>query len=215
MKKTLIALLALAGVTCADTATQMNDALDGMLTGYTAGDSYTLEISLTNHNTANNAAANLVTLSGGWYLRNQVGNYLAFWESGDPVWKNSDVSVDGTTTSLTLSEPTSVWFSNTINANGAATGGSLTLNGATITISYDAAVKATEISLTRANGNSTITNILTINNYEAKATDIAFQTMSGSVVSFSSTPTPAVPEPATATLSLLALAGLAARRRRK
>ncbi len=35
------------------------------------------------------------------------------------------------------------------------------------------------------------------------------------VVSFTVTNTPAIPEPTTATLSLLALAGLAARRRRK
>ena len=213
MKKTIIALLALSGVAAAATSSEMNTALDEMLTNYTAGDSYTLEINLTT--TPTSGASNLITLTDDWNLRHQVGGYMAFWESGDPVWKTSDVTVSGSQTSLTLSAPANVWFSNTINNAGSATSDSYTLSGSSITISYDAATNATEISLTRKNG---VTNILTVNNYEAKASDINFTTdMTGSVVSFSSTPAaaPSVPEPTTATLSLLALAGLAARRRRK
>ena len=81
-------------------------------------------------------------------------------------------------------------------------------------ITYDATDKTSSVEFTY----NSVTNTVTFTGYELDANDIAFNTerswLRGDIVGFTTTPAP-VPEPATATLSLLALCGLAARRRRK
>ncbi len=108
------------------------------------------------------------------------------------------VTYKGTTSTAAFSVGTTDGHLSIANGSGAAT--TYTTTGVTLTAGQEY-----KLTLTVAKDTST---------YENLALGIGAIGLNGTVVS---TPAPggAIPEPATATLSLLALAGLAARRRRK
>ena len=206
--------MAIASIAAADVNQDIQDALTSA--NYEAGYSYSMEFNITSC-TGTHTILTMTNISENTsaVLYSQVGAYLSFKVgSNEPVWQHASTSYnkETKTTTLTLNSPASTWFSSTVNADtDAIGGGEYALSNSTLTISYDATGEGmTEIKLTRGNG---ITNILQIKGYEAKASDLVFSNIGVSLTS--SSVTAPVPEPATATLSLLALCGLAARRRRK
>ncbi len=106
------------------------------------------------------------------------------------------VTYEGTTSTNDFSVGTTGEHLSIANGSGAAT--TYTTTGVTLTAGQEY-----KLTLTVAKAKDTTT-------YENLALGIGAIGLNGTVV-----PTPAIPEPTTPTLSLLALAGLAARRRRK
>ena len=216
MKKTLIALMAIAGGSMSVFGLTTQKAQESLTlaivnSGYVEGNDFSL--SITNLDSISNDNMNAVVLSDGYFLFTHIGHYLAFTNSSDGnniVWAGIDENGIDTTSKLitmTLASASNVWFSWNINDEGEATKGT-NIDFSNLDISYDSAETLTTITFTYADGDK---DILKIQNYELNAKDITLQNMeSVGSVSFKT-----VPEPTTATLSLLALAGLAARRRRK
>ena len=208
--------MALAGVAAADTAAEAQSTLESLISAseYITGESFTFSVTLDD---ASNGSTYCITLGGGYGVFIHQQKYFSLSNStGNAAWYNSSVTVneDGTATSLEIDAPSSTWFSYTIG-NKTDEGYQISqawenIDGATVTIGYDS--KETETTITFAKDG--VSNSLVVGNYSLNASDIAISD-SPSFTNVSFTYTPAVPEPTTATLSLLALAGLAARRRRK
>ncbi len=218
MKKTLIALMALAGVASADfTGTEMNSWLTDVLADR-KGSKYTLTFTLSD-TFGDGTAANLFQLSSDWYIREQVGRYVGMSTSGS--------SVDGDYASrLNSADKRADWDASTIIDTDVA--------GAENTADYSGwfyegadgnALKGATITIFSADGNTTITFeaadqtiVLQRDKFYVPGNNFKFG-LPDSVVFESASiaydhATYSIPEPATATLSLLALAGLCARRRR-
>ena len=225
MKKTLIALLALAGVACgATTGADLTKAWQDALTdaNYTVdGDfTYSIDFTLTGNipyydgNGYAQLTGNILTLADDYYLVSQTHT---FWGLNSSVSNNITAqgytfSKNGDSTLYTYTgngdgvRPIT-WARNSNNSSSAerTLGGALSVN-----VAYD----GENTSITLSYGGSAITDKFVITNAELDATK--FVLYNGATVSSSNiSVTPSVPEPATATLSLLALAGLAARRRRR
>ena len=232
MKKTLIALMALAGIAFGGT---MTDSLNEQLVaaGYTAGDSFAITLTFNGSWTGLNTGTslNLVTqASTGTQFVAIVGT------SGNKGWAEK---TDWTITPETITESTTPVVSLTLSATEAANGywltpalgcdgtgkfyiddGQTNITNTSFTISYDGTSKSTVLSAVRtltANAGAyastptdyTYTTAVTITGWELDASKFTINDVGISSISVT------VPEPTTATLSLLALAGLAARRRRK
>ena len=224
MKNTIVALLALTGVAWADSASDMNTALSNAITlsGYKENDSFQLSFTISAPNSAG-ATKTLLTLSNDYYLVAQAykdPGYLGFSTANDAMSVPTDQATQWPSSSITTTDPVHRyttdgyfygWFSkaSTDNATGTGTGTNIG-DDAKITLTYTAKSSGNilEVKLDRTSDDS----VITMNNITLKATDLEFKTLTGGNVTFSSQ---SVPEPTTATLSLLALAGLAARRRRK
>ncbi len=198
MKKTIIALMALAGVAAATPAEDVTNAILG--SGYQAGDAFTLTFTIDSTSFNGYITAPVITLASGWNINSQAGTYLGFSDTTD--------SVDG---SLTTSEAT-YSSSNKNEVQGTISVGDKGwfykvdgLNTLTFTI--------TESTLSMTKGTTDVATLDIDGGLTASNITIGSNITGISGLSF--TTTPAVPEPTTATLSLLALAGLAARRRRK
>ncbi len=208
MKKTIIALMALAGVVAA----APNDL--GIATG---GNFWGGDFTLT------------FTLNEGALSATDTTDVLAlYWGT----WSTSDYYANGITLTWTSDDAVSLYIGD--GAMGSVAGGD---SGANITESTTFnGLRGAAFSTTLSMGETyTLVNVggnanQTVSLYAgASATGKALETvtyngnMNGgdatttmrSIVNSQYAYTPAVPEPATATLSLLALAGLAARRRRK
>ncbi len=227
--------MALAGVACgADTTGKsVTEAWKKALTdaNYTVdGDfTYSIDFTLTGNipyfDSSSGAAkltGNILTLADDYYL---VSQGHAYWGLNSSVSNN--VTAQGYTFSKneasTLYTYTGngdgvrpiTWTRNSDNSNSATR----SLNGEfSVNVAYD----GKNTSITLSYGGSDITDKFVITNAELDATKFVLYdgaTVSSSNISVAEIPTtpgiPSVPEPATATLSLLALAGLAARRRRK
>ena len=224
MKKTLIALLALTGVAWADSATDMNTALANAITlsGYKANDSFQLSFTITYPN-SNGGTKTLLTLSRDYYLiaqNKKDPGYLGFSTASDTMTVPSGQTTQWPSSSITTTDPVHRytsngyfygWFSKASTDEATGTGSGTNIgDGAKITLTYTAKSSGNilEVKLDRDSDNS----VITMTNVTLKATDFEFDTLTGGDVTFSSK---SVPEPTTATLSLLALAGLAARRRRR
>ena len=222
MKKTIIALLALAGVASADYTGDFSWT-DGSLPTFTFDDTPDLMLivdsvkvdgAVSTTPKANSVYANTLTPS------TNVGN--------GGTWSISFAIVNTSTEALTLNGITFDAFA--YNGGGAAQNEDTYARDITFALSGDA-----ETSVVHSFGNSD-----TVENWDTNPTltfDTPVEIAAESQVRFDLTvsksnsvgcfiglsgatlvtpaPTPAVPEPTTATLSLLALAGLAARRRRK
>lgn len=93
MKKTLLALMALAGVATATPAEDLTNAI--LNSGYQAGDAFTLTFTIDSTSFDGYTTATVITLAPSWNINSQAGNYLGFSDTND--------SVDG---SLTTSEGT-------------------------------------------------------------------------------------------------------------
>lgn len=242
MKKTLITLLALAGVAAAETATFTSTSDHNNLGGFGGVDFSIAETSwlasaTMDYDKYTMVALQSVTLSmyNTWYTNNNMttGFGIGIYEK----------SVSGATTTWTLIGKTD-WFAHT---SAAYTGthtftvdGTVTLNTeSTYTMAFFAGsdyFDGLEIGSTRDSMSGA--NEWKNNTHPGAATDAlaavglrgVASDATGSVIMYNPTTngeqtgwtpnvtlttTPLVPEPTTATLSLLALAGLAVRRRRR
>lgn len=245
MKKTLIALFALTGVATAALTeiADMEELIVGMETVGTVGKAdgynqtvYTLDgayIGGTNADVLNalNGTSGVVTFAGWINLASDASQYntLVGWGASGTgfkfgvkdddlfyVTKNVAETVRGT--SIAKGEWTMIALQyNTANKNFRLT--VTTTDGQFFTVSDNTtmnAVTVNEFAIGSANGNATSGNenfdgmlsgfkVFTSTGYENNSTIAAALGAAPKIV----------PEPATATLSLLALAGLAVRRRRK
>ena len=236
MKKTIVALLALSGVTFASdyTYSDFNDWYETAIeaASYTAGDDYSLTFTLgawplevdSDAGKVDYRSGMIITLtsSENWGLFTQAGQYLAFDHSGtgdrSGLVTTTKTYGSGNTTEATgsFAQGTEGWFY--------SLGGAGNQEGVTFTIARENATDTITITKgTTKIANFTITGdsaldaatyvIPSIHRYNGK--DFGFGIQSATFTANGVTSDIAVPEPTTATLSLLALAGLAARRRRK
>ena len=234
MKKTIIALLTLSGVAFAadftndEFGTWYTNAISDTL--YQAGDDYTLTFTLGAWPQATDSDAGnvgyrsgmIITLTSAknWGLFTQAGQYLAFDDS-DTNDRGSLVTSSGTYASSNTSEATGSvaqggegWFY-TLGSAGNQEGVTFSIARANMVDTITITKGATKIANFTITGDSALDastyempDIYT-NNGKSFGFDVKSATFTANGV------TATIPEPTTATLSLLALAGLAARRRRK
>ena len=237
MKKIITTLFVLAGAVSADTAEQFNKTLQDALTGYTAGDSFTLTFTIDTYN-YDSWNKQLLTMGDKYFFILEAGTDGGYAGLSAKVggMKNADDddpqnitgSLSGSTgvsDKVLTVEKTGLgygWISYTVGESSYSRPASF-MNGAVITLSYDAENKTAEFTFDRSNVSSSMGGVLNsdlgvvkvkMTNVTLNANDLEFSARltSGSNLSIT---TGSIPEPTTATLSLLALAGLAARRRRK
>ena len=237
MKKTIITLLALAGVAAAeDYHGSLNTDLTKAITssGYTAGDDFTMSVQL-QYWLSNATRQTSLTLGDTFHIVAQkTGSwsnvYLGFTPSStngtDPGAINLTRNTSGKIDSYSFTATESVtgpdgWITRAGDTVGGATQ-TWQFLGSTLTLTYTAETQTTVLDFDfttivddTQNQIYRPTNrdhlIVTVKGIEMDANDISFANdVTGRNVAFA-----VVPEPTTATLSLLALAGLAARRRRK
>lgn len=217
MKKTLIALLALAPVAFATTGAEFNQMIADSLSGYT-GVNFQYAAHLASIGNTNKGFVTLTTLPGEgetaqtFYIVNQSHSYWGLNDkssntlSGNGEW-SLVTSTAGSVTTYTYTSTENVlpilW---TQNATG--TGSDTRTVGAWIGVDISTDGTDSAITLTYA-GQADKIDTFILKGTVLDAHGITFANDIGSVTDIT-----IVPEPATATLSLLALAGLAARRRR-
>ena len=203
MKKTLIALLALAGVAAAATETVNTIDADWGTAPVKGNDFYSADYTLT------------FTLDA-LYTLEKSGSVLGFYRGSavnDSHGYNAIV-LGGSDDALTLTVGRGRAFAPVDNATGIDAGTTFTFQdsvtfttaiqkGVTYTLSVAGANKAMTPTLTWDGGSETLAS------YNGNMNGNA------AITSALNPGTITIPEPTTATLSLLALAGLAARRRRK
>lgn len=233
MKKTLIALIALAGVAMGGTLqnAQFDDGYSMFLakSGYQYGQTadWSLSFTIDAVNTARGQFTEpILTLDSAYFLVVQVpGNvdnaYVGLAPKSNEVagWTPPADGAEGGETSegvrtwtldAMYADVPNSWLSySTTDAHA-----SLPLAGTTITLSSSSV--ATNLQIGFSNGTTSIieftnTQMLDANNVTLSdyITQVSNATLMVNGVTY------LIPEPATATLSLMALAGLAARRRRK
>ena len=210
MKKTLIALMAMAGMAFGETITvntidaKFTDA--PVLAGNCWSDDYVLTFTLTED----------YTLAGS-------GSVVGFYRGGgktDPYGYNGIV-LGGSDEALTLTigrgcannttgDATGIGATTTFTFQDNVTFTTTIQKGVVYTLSVTGGDQSMTPTLTWDGGSETLASYKgNMNSNAALTYAVNAGTITKEVV------TPAVPEPATATLSLLALAGLASRRRRK
>ena len=225
MKKTLIALMVLAGsafavepITQDLTFGDFNSTLTQISTLNVT--EYTLSLTITgtdfngNHNSKN---INILTLGNNRGIFTQAGQYIAVRNDNttETGWI-APTKTEGTTFTWVSADTDNLlhsWVSKTPEGGNAAPG------AAGLTITIDVGTSGSVITLGMTNGTTSVIET----GYVVKLADVSLidgsadggnQGVTGiSNASITYAPAP-VPEPTTATLSLLALAGLAARRRR-
>ncbi len=209
MKKTIIALLALAGVAAAETTTTVDtiDAAWGTapaLAGNCWSGDYTLTFTLDS----------LYTLEGS-------GSVIGFYRGSatNDTYGYNAIALGGSDTALTLTVGRGRVYDTVDSATGIdadtyitfqdkATFTTTIQKGVTYTLSVAGATGAMTPTLTWNGGSEALASYNGNMNGNAAFTNA----LNKGTITIT---TPTVPEPTTATLSLLALAGLAARRRRK
>ena len=225
MKKTLIALMALAGVAAAgDYAQDVINALNEQLTssGYTVEGDYTYTLSMYMTGGIPYTGGNgyyTLQLDDSYYLISQNHSHWGLSDQQRDLTTDTDsftFAKDGNTYTYTSAEGEYIytWTRNEGNTNsGERPIGSPA--GVSITLSYDG---SDTILSVKANG-SDITDNFVLKGTEIDLSKLVINTTAnsgkGPDVGSYSVGIQSIPEPTTATLSLLALAGLAARRRRK
>ncbi len=218
MKKTLIALMALASsafaldpVTQALTLENFNSTLTQIST-WNATD-YTLTLTIDGADYDGYGSGFMVKFADDWGVFTQASSYVAMENTGtnDRGWV-TPTTTEGTTFTWTATDETKLdsWVSKT------PTGGNGQPGVAGMTITLDVDTTGSVITLGMTNGTTSIIET----GYVVKLADVKLLDGSATgsnqgVTGISNASITYIPEPATATLSLLALAGLAARRRRK
>ena len=218
MKKTLIALVALASsafaldpVTQALTIQDFNSTLTQIST-WNATD-YTLTFTIDGVDFDGYTSNFMVKFADDWGVFSQAGSYVAMDYTGtnDRTWV-APTTTEGTTFTWTATDETKLdsWVSKS------ATGANASPGVAGMTITLDVDTTGSVITLGMTNGTTSIIET----GYVVKLADVKLIDGSAAganqgVTGISNASITYIPEPATATLSLLALAGLAARRRRK
>ena len=210
MKKTLIALMALAGVACGATTIDAQF----ITAPSTGGDFWSADYELT------------FTLATEYEIAPSGAVIAAYWGSQqnaanqDPGLSANAIYLTESNGALTLNvgdgKLSSVLgntgtLDNTItfsNGRGTTFTGVTIEKGVTYTLTVDGATGAMTPTLTWKGGSATATAYN--GNMNCYASPMNYGVNPGITIA-----APSVPEPTTATLSLLALAGLAARRRRK
>ena len=237
MKKTLALLLAVAGIAA---AVETPETIDGKkfnmdLVYYLNQDAYDggdFSISFTIKQADSfSGQKSFITLAENYYIHTQTGTYV-----GLSLAKDADAGAAPTTTlegginkvTVDMSEPGSSLVHGWISKN---TSGSLTdpgLNGSSYTISVVGNDTIIDMVFNPDNTSKQGHELVTLQNYKLDLNDFAITVntaadesgarlsqITDAVVTYNGKEhNLMVPEPATATLSLLALAGLAARRKR-
>ncbi len=191
------------------------------LSGYQPNDTFTLSFDITSHGAFGNYdVKDIVKLADNAFLMTQIGNYLGLSTSSNSnadMTNNSSILVTNTDTktySLTLDGVQRSWLSYKPSQ------GSIVTADYGIIASYTISSDGTDtFIIIDYDGENEYTTDLTIRNFVIDVNKLTFADNNEMVFSNASLTiggtTYSVPEPTTATLSLLALAGLAARRRRK
>ena len=233
MKKTLIALMALAGVAAADTytASEANTWLTSA-GNQIGGSKYTLTFTIADtfkpgHGTGNTIFDIATFDNKVWAIYQQDGRYLGLGEGAGPdgsYASRNDASVnsvDTDTAGTNNAADYSGWFYDSGSNSTALAGATFSIasgNGYTDITFTTAGESPRSITLNRSvflgtlNQSNAGVSLLKFTNVELSSVSLTYD---DGTLTIPAKPTPSVPEPATATLSLLALAGLAARRRRK
>ena len=204
MKKTLIALLALASV--ASATNYYGGALENPFAQYskqyTLGQDYTLTFTLGSSLTGSDSGSILILDTNNWGVSSQQGRYVGM-DTGangvDGIFNNYTARTDFSTT-----EKTEGWFIDYVS-NNAINGITIKVQGIAKTPTLDASTVLTFTKASKPDVTMTINQLLDFNGINIG------KNMTATNISFT---TPSVPEPTTGTLSLLALAGLCARRRK-
>ena len=239
MKKTLIALMAMAGAAFgADYTTETiwtaqfsntyknaDGSVKGYTTDLTSPGKFWDASDVATANGAQTRSNKRIHMKGGTY-----GDWGSDFELSITLTLTGNSITAGHISEL-KADSTGDWLCMGVNGNGALTlsgkNGEFTAGTATGTVTVGTVYTLTFVKLgnevTLSAGDASVT--ATLSGFTGTIDNIALGgntgegnrvpvLVSGMVMS-SVTPAPAVPEPTTATLSLLALAGLAARRRRK
>ena len=218
MKKTLIALMALAGVAMAETASTVTAEFTD-LPRWAANfysDNYTLTFTLSEDFTLQNSGTVLAAYWGTDATTSQWGANAIVLSNGSDgaltltVGRGKMVNPDGTEwENYSVTTGTTFTFSGDSASNGNPSTAVFTdaiQLGVTYTLSVTGAEHA--MSPTLSWGEESLTGTTFTGNMAGNPPE-------GKNIIASVNPGYIIPEPATATLSLLALAGLAARRRRR
>ena len=218
MKKTLIALMALTSsafamdpVTQALTLENFNSTLTQISTWNAT--EYTLTLTIGGVDFDGYTSDFMVKFADDWGVLTQAGSYVAMDYTGtnDRTWV-APTTTEGTTFTWTATDETKLdsWVSKSTTGENAAPG----VNGMTITLDVD--TTGSVITLGMTNGTTSIIETgYVVKLADVKLIDGSADGANQGVTGISNASITYVPEPATATLSLLALADLAARRRRK
>ena len=221
MKKTLIALMALASVACATTTNNaFNTTLDKLTQDWTSGTAYELTFTVATNSFNGYVSDAILTLGANYYVMSQAGQYIGVSTQNNSLKNganadpgaNASGSFNASTTLYTIESESPVygWVSVNSSKGSAAYG----VGGMTVTVGYDGADTSILLDFDGANE---IDTMITLKGQEISAAGIELGANITGVTNATLTyggSSYAVPEPATATLSLLALAGLCARRRR-
>ncbi len=212
MKKTIIALFALAGAALAETGAEFNTRLQQTLeeANYELGDAFTITTQMASIQNSNKG---FVTITDSYYIVNQQHLYWGLNNaSSNDLTSNGEwtlsVSDDVYTYTSTDAVLPILWAQNATGTESAQRAVGDTWIGVTI------ASDGTDSSITLTYGKSSITDKFILKGTVLDATQVSFMDNINDVQQGSVVVSKLIPEPATATLSLLALAGLAARRRR-
>lgn len=232
MKKTIIALFVLAGIAAAAPRTEtltlntFNTSIQNIATKYDPT-SYTLNFKIDSID-YDFTSAFVLKLSENWGIYTQAGQYIAMddWSTNDRSWVAPTSNQNNQVYTWEYTDQTLLdsWVSKNAQGGNAnpglndmdvslevsETGSCITLginNGTTSIIKTGYVVKLSDVQLITEE-NAQVGEV-------AHAVGNGASTYKGITGISNATLTYTIPEPTTATLSLLALAGLAARRRRK
>ena len=214
MKKTIIALMALAGVTYgATTGSEFNTELAEAITlnQYTYGQAFSVELSLYVKNNMDNHSGFLKFADNGW-IANQSHSYFGInTYDSNKIFEEAGAytkEIEGNNYTYTASSISPLWCQGSA-LNGSASRGSVWTNEDNLGVTIATDGKDSWVTITYDETSS----IIDTWKFTGVVLDAKKITLDDNLSVVSSTIS--VPEPTTATLSLLALAGLAARRRRK
>ena len=201
------------------TGTNFNKELQNYLlgVGYKAGDKFSLTLTINKYTVSERAP--LFTLMQGYYVITQQMSYFGLSTSTDSLTNANvgSISYNGTTNVHTYTNEDGkklcLWTQNkdaTASATSSMTRG--VSNQMTLTVFDNGNTTGVKLSYDNAGGH---TDEWILTGVDFDATKFSVYKEDATISNASITLTQDTPEPATATLSLLALMGLAARRRRK
>ena len=214
MKKTLIALMAMAGMAFGETITITGLEAEYTVAPVVAGNCWSADYTFT------------FTLTDDFTMED-FGTVLGFYRGTavNDTYGYNAIVLGGSDEALTLTIGRGRAYDTVDNATGIDADTTFTFaGGAKDKVTFTTTIqKGVEYTLSVTGGNQSMTPTLTwdggsetLASYEGNMNgNAAFTVVVNPGTITKEVATPAVPEPATATLSLLALAGLASRRRRK
>ncbi|MBQ7022913.1 MAG: PEP-CTERM sorting domain-containing protein [Akkermansia sp.] len=232
MKKTIITLMALASVAYAAdlSSSAANTWLQTYLPKiYTDGDSFTLNFSIESMTDEGYYASDMLKMASDYYVLIQHGDYIALSAKDNEGKTSTNADVTWVTPNSTVSNVNTfnvtgkacqwISFANNGSTRLGQNDGDFSLANGSLTLTYVAGGQSV-LEIYSANKSVTEKVVFESGTLTLNAKDLALDMMTISNATFSTGGKTymigaAVPEPTTATLSLLALAGLAARRRRK